>query len=155
MKTKIATSIFICLVLISCATAPAPRMIQNSFSIDQPFDKIWPAVIEVFAELNLPIMNMEKDSGLITTDWIQFTGHEANRFMDCGRLGATTEIDKRGKFNVYVKKISDTACEMKVNSVFEHTITPALGMGPLVTSPCVSNGKLEAEVYKRVTDKMN
>jgi len=49
-------------------TPPKPRQIQNSFQIEKPFDAVWTAVIEVFSELSLPIINIEKASGLIVTD---------------------------------------------------------------------------------------
>jgi len=58
-------------------------MIQKSFLIEAPFDKIWEAIIETFAELQLPIQNMEKASGLITTDWIDFKGQTNEDYCDC------------------------------------------------------------------------
>lgn len=63
-------SLGLVLFLFGCGTAPAPRQIQNSFPLPYPFEATWQAVIETFADLNLPILNMEKASGLITTDWI-------------------------------------------------------------------------------------
>ena len=154
MKTKICT-IFLCFGLVCCATAPAPRQIQSSFPVDKPFDPVWQAVIEVFAELNLSIMNLEKASGLITTEWISFRGQSNSGYCDCGGLGLNVELDRRGKFNVYVKKISDNSCEIKVNAVFDHIIRSALDQtSPQLINTCVSTGKMEAEFYKRFMEKI-
>jgi len=140
----------ICLVLTGCASAPIPRQIQNSFPIDRPFDKIWEAVIETFAELNLPIINMEKASGLITTDWIKQDDLEAS---DCGRIGMLSlEMSRRMKFNVFVKKIAD-ASEIKVNTMFE-ILVKTVGIDPIEISSCYSTGKLEKEIYDLVKAKI-
>jgi len=74
VKLKILFLGLFCLYFLNCATAPPPRQIQNSFPIEGEFDKVWTAIIETFSDLQLPIENIEKASGLITTDWIDFTG---------------------------------------------------------------------------------
>jgi uncharacterized lipoprotein len=142
----------VCLVLAACATAPMPRQIQNSFPIDQPFEKVWQAVIETFAELNLPIMNMEKASGLITTDWISFRGQKDEAgYCSCGKAGFPfSEVERKGKFNVYVKKIEEASCEIKVNSSFEAT---AAYQDAIKSISCISTGNLEKEIYELVLAK--
>jgi uncharacterized lipoprotein len=152
MKNRFFCAVVICLMLAACATSPVPRQIQNSFPIDQSFEKVWQAVIETFAELNLPIMNMEKASGLITTDWISFRGQKNETgYCSCGRARfPLSEVDRTGKFNVYVKKIGEGSCEIKVNSVFEKT---AAYQDAVEKQFCVSTGKLEKEIYDRVLEK--
>jgi len=142
---------------LACATAPAVRQIQNAFPIDKPFEEVWQATIETFSDLNLPILNMEKASGLITTDLISFRGQKNETgYCDCGKLTAMLEIeqDRFGKFNVYVKKTTDTSCEVRVNSVFEQAHT-SYGQGnALFKRSCVSTGKLEADIFKRISEKI-
>jgi hypothetical protein len=141
---------------ISCATAPAPRQITNSFPVNAPFEATWTAVIESFAEMNLPIMNMEKASGLITTDWISFGGNNQwVRYCDCGKLGLNEERARRGKFNVFVKKADDASCEMKINAVFEVVVASALARNaPESIKTCVSTGNFEAEICKNIMEKI-
>jgi len=152
MKNRFFCVGLVCLALAACASTPVPRQIQNSFPVDQPFEKVWQAVIETFAELNLPIMNMEKVSGLIVTDWISFRGQKNETgYCSCGKARfPLSEVDRTGKFNVYVKKTSEGSCEMKVNSVFEKT---AAYENTIEKHPCVSTGKLEKEIYDLVLSK--
>jgi uncharacterized lipoprotein len=156
MKIKPIAILCLCFGLMSCATAPVQRQVPSSFPFDKPFDPVWQAVIETFAELNLPILNMEKASGLITTDWISFRGQDnTTGYCACGGLGTSVEVDRRGRFNVYVKKVGESSCELKVNSVFENNTRSALVKDSLISvGNCVSTGKLEAEIYKRVSEKM-
>lgn len=72
-------------VFLSCATAPPPRQIQNSWQIDQPFDDVWQAVIEVLPEMQLAIAQTEKESGLITTNPIDLTTGDRT-YCDWGNL---------------------------------------------------------------------
>lgn len=143
-------------MLTACATAPVPRQIQNSFPLEKSFDPVWQAVIESFAELNLPIMNMEKASGLITTDWISFRGQkDETGYCTCGKAGYPfAETDRMGRFNVYVKKMG-LGCEVKINAVFEqHNMDMITNSRTTRTRTCVSTGKLEADIYKLIIEKL-
>jgi hypothetical protein len=155
MKIKILAVFCLVILATACATIPPrPRVITNSWTLDKPFDAAWAAVIESFAELNLPIMNMEKTSGLITTDRMIVNPG----YMDCGTIGLdqTALINRgkeyRGRFNVMVKKVADTSATMKVNCTFEVIVLASRGES--TTVQCVSTGRLEAEVYKRVSEKL-
>ena len=152
MKIKAVLSLMFCFLIISCMTymPPVQQQIQKSFDIDQPFDRVWQSVIEIFAKLNLSIMNMERASGLITTDWISFGYRDSLQgYCSCGFMksgGGKDKVpgDRRGRFNVYVKKTSESACQLQVNAVFE-AVTDTIGR-----IYCESTGKLEMEIYKGV-----
>ena len=150
MKTKLWGLVAIFL-LTACATPPKPRQIISAFPIEHPYDLVWQAVVETFAELQLPIMNMEKDSGLIVTDWIDFTGQNNSGYCDCGGLGINIEVNRTGKFNVFVKKVTNDSCEVKINTMYQQT----LKFGDVISQrKCLSTGKLEEEFYKLVKDKL-
>lgn len=153
MKKFFVLAIVLCLSLASCMpTAPQPRVIVNSFPIDQPFEAVWTAVIETFSDMSLPILNMEKASGLITTDLIDFTAAQWVRYADCGNLGDYSPVSRRGKFNVFVKKVGAT-CEVKVNAMFSLIVQFALN-GERRDQQCVSRGNFEADFFKIITDKI-
>ncbi len=153
MKSKILALGLASLFLSFCATAPVPRQITNSFSIDKSFDLVWQATIESFAMLQLPIQNMEKDSGLITTDWISFMGQKNTDYCDCGGLGMSIERSRAGRFNVFVKKISENSCEVKVNCIYEQTYEETL-IDTIYKRKCVSTGKLETDMFELIKSKI-
>ena len=157
MRTKILVLGLACLFFISCATAPKPRQIISAFPIEVPFDDVWTAIIESFADMNLPIMNMEKDSGLITTDWIEYPiGKEGKKYCDCGGLGINIEIRRVGKFNVFAKSITDSSCEVRVTCSFQQTYETFSidGTGARFTRSCYSTGKLEADMFELIKAKV-
>ena len=154
MRIKILICGLVCLFLFGCATAPKPRQITNAFPIEKPFDDVWQAVIESFAELQLPILNMEKDSGLITTDWIDFTGQKNTDYCDCGGLGMNIEIKRIGRFNVFVKRVATSSCEIQINSMYEQTVDETMS-SRIYKRKCVSTGKLEADMYRLIKSKLD
>jgi len=171
------SAIGIVLLMTSCADLlpkfipPQPRQIQNTFPVDKPFDSVWQAVIEAFAELNLPIDNLERDSGLITTDWINFQEQNPeNGYCDCGKVlipqssspdwimgrpikeedvtaKTYTTFKVRGRFNVFVKESEQGPCEIKINSIFETDFDTE-------QKSCLSTGRLEASLYKIIQKKL-
>jgi hypothetical protein len=133
-----------------CATAPKPRTIVNAFDYQNDYDAVWSATVETFAELNLPIDNMEKDSGLITTDWIDFTGSGNEAYCDCGGLGLAIENSRQGKFNVFVKQ-AGTGSSVKVNCMYQQTAS--LG-DTRANRNCLSTGGLEARIAESIREKL-
>jgi len=156
---KLFAGLIIALFLGACGTAPKPRQIQNAFQIDKPFDSVWPAVIETFADLMLPISNAEKASGLIVTDWIRLPGSyetfdkdNETGYCDCGAPAISWgTIIRAGKLSVSVKKTSEASCEVIINAKFEFTWEREFESR---SYECVSNGKLEAEMFERISEKV-
>lgn len=134
------------LILFACATAPKHREIQRSATFPgQSFDEVWSAVIESFGELNLAISNIEKDSGLITTDWMRVP----LSYLDCGGSGLATDSNHRGRFNVFVKDQAEGPT-MSVNASFTATRTFDTSSGQ---PDCVSTGELERDLHSMVASK--
>lgn len=151
MRTlSVVTGLAGLLVLTSCATAPAPRSIENSFEYSDTYDSVWSAIIETMAEMNLPISAMEKDSGLIATDWLNFMGTSNNDYCDCGGLGINTERAREGKFNVFVRR-DDPKLVVRVNCTFRQTI--AYGNSHS-TRDCVSTGAIERQIDEKIRDNL-
>jgi hypothetical protein len=106
------------------------------------------AVIETFAELNLPIATIEKQSGLIATDWISF-GYSGED-CDCGSPGLATDSERTGKFNVFVRE-KDGAVEIKVNTTFQ---VSRKFMDTVSRVPCCSTGELEKKIKTLVSQRI-
>ena len=156
MKTKIIAFFLFSLCFLSCATAPPPRQIQNSWLIDRPFDDVWQAAIEVLPEMQLTIAQIEKDSGLITTNAVDLPMGDRT-YCDWGKL-SWTQIQKglQGRFTVYVKKISEAQTELKIVAVYEIFFDDSMDRAvnrtdrTIYKRPCVSTGKMEADFYSKV-----
>lgn len=139
-----------CLVLISiglcftcCSTAPEMRIIQDTFSIDEQFDRVWPAIIEVFAERKLSIATIEKDSGIIVSEWIVLSD-DLFHYADCGK-GSPFPLDViEVKFNIFLKSITINSSEIKINALFKTG-----------KKECVSTGLFERDMYDLINAKTN
>lgn len=144
---KILTVVFIMLIISACATAPKHHEIDKSDTIDEPFDKVWGALIETFAELNLPIDTIEKDSGIIATDWLDYYGTNNKAYCDCGGLGLSIERERIGKFNVFVRELDPASTMITVNAKFEQTYE---FMDSRFTRKCNSIGTIEKQIMDEV-----
>jgi hypothetical protein len=136
-------------VLAACATLPAPREVQRAFEYDASFDAVWFALIDVFGEMNFPIDNLEKDSGIITTDWIGLDLDDG--YADCGEPGLNLARDHEGMFNVVVRgRAEDT--RLTVNTSFQ--VEWVLDTN-IQTIECVSTGSLEKRISELVSKKIS
>jgi hypothetical protein len=135
----------VCLLAAACGTPPKPRLIVNSWTIESDYDKVWSATVETFADLGIPIKNMDKASGLITTDWMTPTA----LYVDCGAPPLARSIIRRGQFNVFIKQ--GPPINFKVNAHFQ--MEAIWDAGSKVTD-CVSTGRFEAALYQSVSDKV-
>ena len=136
------------------SSASCPAVSESAASFTRALRLVCVAVIESFAELNLPIMNMEKASGLITTDWISFDrgDNKPDAVCSCGTMiFPLSEAGRAGKFNVFVKP-AGSGCEMRVNAVFEAVFQFE---DAIKKRECKSTGRLEKSIYERVLAKVS
>jgi hypothetical protein len=163
---KLNTIILIILTILAvgCGGAtykpPVQYTVQKDVTIYKPFDAVWQSAVEWFATHNTPIKNIDKSSGLISTEY-SLSVTEAAKYMDCGNAsqGFTnkTEISNRiGNFNVLIKKIDDGSTKVSVN-VFFSCLVNEYTQGLLETSwtfksstkvDCVSTGGLEKVIIE-------
>jgi len=98
-----AVATTIALSSAACAVAPAPAPQRAATPINASAGKTWDAVIDIFAERNIPIRNMERASGFIATEPLDVALTDGEKWADCGgtigvRFGAT-----RAAYNVLVR----------------------------------------------------
>lgn len=136
MKNSLCNSLTVLLAFAlfnGCATqkpAPvvqqAPVIIQKERVISKPFDGVWQTAIEWFATHNTPIKNLDKTSGLISTEYSIPLG-QAYLYMSCGNgssnfYGKTEMANHSGNFNVIIKKLADNSTKINVNVFYGCTI---------------------------------
>ena len=109
---------------------------------DASYDETWSAILQTFAELELPISTLEKESGLVATDWILVEDPEDA--MDCDDGYRNAEM----RFNVFLKSVAGGQ---------EMTITSSARAGGEEVGElqrCESTGELEQAIQTRVGRKV-
>jgi hypothetical protein len=129
MKSSVKIiSILLSVFALSSCTQPkqvvtvqqAPRVIEKERILNKPFDAVWQTSIEWFATHNTPIKNLDKSSGLISTEYSVSIG-EAMKYMSCARTSSSGKIEftnYTGNFNVIIKKLGDNSTKINVNVFF-------------------------------------
>lgn len=134
-------------LLVGCATPPKVYEFDKSWVVESEFDEIWSATVELFAERNWPISTLEKDSGIIVTDWVS-VGMEGE-YADCGQPGLAVVRRREVKFNVFIRKGDQIA--LTVNTSFRELRRFDYQS---FYSECNSTGALEAEVHQLVLQRV-
>lgn len=168
MKYSLSQSarvLFLSILFFACAPAKkvvvqqAPRIIEKERILSKPFDAVWQTSIEWFATHNTPIKNLDRSSGLISTEYSVSIG-DALKYMQCGSgnstfTGKTEMSNYTGNFNVLIKKLSDNSTEVNVNVFFGCTVNKYRYKSLISTEyvlesstriNCNSNGALEKEI---------
>lgn len=80
------------LTLSACIpTPPTPAPAREATQLAAGFSTTWEAVIDHFAENNIPISTIERASGIIATERLSVSLQDSREFADCG----TTEWGDR------------------------------------------------------------
>ncbi|HUP19995.1 MAG TPA: hypothetical protein VM778_08595 [Gemmatimonadota bacterium] len=109
---------------------------------DAGYDETWSAILQTFAELELPISTLEKESGLVATDWILVEDPEDA--MDCDHGHRNAEM----RFNVFLKTVAGGQ-EMTITSSAR-----ARGEEADSLQRCESTGEQEQSIQTRVGRKV-
>jgi hypothetical protein len=132
-------------VLAACGKKPpGPPNLENTIEeYDASFDQVWAGVIEILGFYQSPIELIEKDSGLITTEW-QSGG--ARSWFDCGAPGSNREyVDVTGRFNIVVSNLADGNVRVHVNTYWR------ADNGKI---ECSTTGEYEALFHERLREKL-
>lgn len=142
--------------LFSCATAPKVHIFDPIANLNGDYDTAWDAIVEFFAVSSLPISTIEKDSGLIVTDWMDASGSsggtEGGQFTDCGGSGITVQIWTRGKFNVHLTEAAPGRIQLRVTCTYQ--ACRIFGEARAVIN-CNSTGFLEKALHEYVRARLS
>lgn len=106
------------------------------------YDVTWRAVLQSFAELDLPIATIERESGLVATDWILVA--QADERMDCPDDARQAEM----RLNVLVEE-AGSGTRMTITSGARALTEDG------VLQRCSSTGALERAIQRRVSGKVS
>jgi hypothetical protein len=91
-------------LLIACAThnPPAPPAPREATDVRASAARTWDAVIDLFAERNIPIRTIERASGIVATGQLT-VGPEGRKWADCGTQPSDTLRPNAAIYNVLVR----------------------------------------------------
>lgn len=170
MKAQIWGIILLfCFVVSGCATMPVMKVeTQDTFTIQSSFNKVWGALIATLSEQALPIKSIEKDSGLVTTDFFIFVDADSISIKEAFKKGSGAVSEKidiiayrpkvflgiwtKGRYflNIFVKSEGVNTTSIKITAhieAFESNIKRSW----LV---CNSKGVIEKEIIDSIKAKL-
>lgn len=160
-------------LLLRCASskyvapaAPVVHVIEKDRIINKPFDAVWQNIIELLATYNMPIKNLDKNSGFISTDYKLVTG-DVLQYMMCQGASSTfsgkVELTNHGgNLNVLVKKINEDSTKVTVNTFYSCTANKYRYANLISTTyvfessskvDCTSTGILEKAIFDYISSK--
>ena len=132
-RNGLAVSLMSSIVFLLMAGCTAPeyvkpevRPIVKEGVIQKSYDTVWQSAVEWFATHNTPIKNLDKSSGLISTEY-SLSLEDAALYMNCGSgesnfNGKVELVNHTGNFNVLLKKIDDHSTKVSINAFFGCTV---------------------------------
>ena len=111
--------------LSGCATAPEPRPKEDTAFYLARFDNVWDAALMALEEESIPIETMEKEKGLITTGFVNFSvGPQAHHEVDkiaqiptANRLAIWSQVGYT--LSILITPINDMSTKARVSAHIE------------------------------------
>ena len=165
MVPKVCVVLSLSLFLSGCvATYNPPTGVAKRYVYDfrdVSFDDVWESVVGTYAEFNIPIELIQKESGLISADALTF---RRGKHADCGRVvsnGSMVSVSATVvEFNTFVRDMDDGRIRVHVNASYSANYSfydPIWGTRGEGDMYCVSNGSLEnallSQIFRSVAEQ--
>lgn len=138
------------LAAAACATAPVRRDLPRATTVPRDFEATWSALIDLFAEREWAIDHLDKDAGLIATDWVGL-GEQGHRYADCGVAKVDPAQPIQVRFRVRAKPAqAEKATEVTVDAAFRQ-IRSFDGNSSFMD--CPSRGAVEAQIQDKLAGR--
>ena len=145
------TLVVLSLLLTACvsvrSTPPVEQTFERSRTYNASFDQVWLRAVDWFADHNVMIEKIERESGLITAKYLLVADQD---YLDCGtvKMSGTSgkTIDRYGSLNVTVRQRGPGVTQVNVNFFGEFTASaydPWNGRVITTSGRCVSKGTVE------------
>ncbi len=133
----------------ACASAPAARDFDDLADYRAAsFTEVWGVVIDVLADRNWAIDNLERDRGAVATDWMRDVDLS---YLDCGIPGLrASDTDYTGRFDVVVRE-TDNGVSIRVTTSWQVVRSTSNSVGIV---QCLSTGILERELHDEVRRRL-
>lgn len=116
-------------VISGCANVqvepPEQSNVERSRVYSMSYDKTWSRAVDWYADHNVTIEKIRKESGLLTA---KYSLEASSDDLDCGEINATgflkePEIDRAGSLNLTVRRLEETRTKVKVNFFGEYELS--------------------------------
>ncbi|CAM9359199.1 unnamed protein product [Ectocarpus sp. 12 AP-2014] len=163
MKNKVILTAISAMLLAGCAgpSYQPPSSQEKNFtqSYNADFDKVWEATVDWFAINNIPIKNIEKDSGIIGSDYSLGSSYTQ---VDCGVISpgdmhVMYDQTVVANINVLVRETSSGAnVQPNVFGNGTFMIRDVLNNIPktMRADRCVSTGELENSLHRHLSSSI-
>jgi hypothetical protein len=145
--------------MVGCATTPPETLppLRDSEVFVSPFPKVWSALIATLAEQAYPIEAIEKESGVVTTRFVTFTGGKVDAEIDALAVKPSaplaTWMSGRYTLSIFVGKTDSLTTTVKVTSHIEAFVKPLMADVPNWVV-CQSKGVIEKRLFDAIKDKL-
>ena len=124
---------------------------EKTFQAD--YEKVWSALVQWYAENDMSIDLLEKESGLIRTEWFK----PCEQCKDCGfmKYNEKWEASVRVRINMILIKKNDGSCILTINQSYKE-VPFSFGGRPVILGyvECFSNGLYEYEIFEYIDEKL-
>ena len=141
-------------LLCGCATSPVAEKLPTSQIYAAPKDKVWPLVVSEVG-LQYPVKAIEKESGLLTTDFVNldagYDNGEMGRWVFPPREFLATWNGLRVTLSVLVVELEPGKTQVSIQThyeAFENNVQHAWIV-------CDSNGSLENGILTQIAQKLS
>jgi hypothetical protein len=138
------------LLLAACTYTPPGTVapVRAPTPVQAPFTRAWNAVIDVFADRNIPIRTIDRASGFAATEALSVNSEDGKAWADCGATDGGPLGPERATYNVLVRGDS-TASTVRITVTWSTTVRLADGRTPY-GQDCTTRGVWEADVESKI-----
>ena len=141
-------------LVASTACAGVPPVVRDVESLANfrgvSFTEAWDLVVGEFASRGWTIDNLERDSGIITSEWASAEGDLYLSYRDCGSAGFRANFSNyRGRFHAVVREIDD-GVSVSLTTSWEATRNSSSSISIV---ECLSTGVLELDLQRTLRRK--
>lgn len=161
--TTLASMLAATLLFVGCASGPPPipRLEVAPADYTQDYNETWEAVNDVLTEFELPIKVIEKESGVVTTEFVSsgrryvFFGNKDDAGREISHLAIKT------KYYLQIRVQQAEGGKTRVNIIphveymryqWNSSLHRSVAVG---WESCKSHGDIEQEFYDALNQKMN
>lgn len=159
-RWPLGISIFVGILLAACSSTPPPmqQLDAEPVTFEEDFQAVWNAVNDVLTEKRLPVKVIERDSGLVATDFVisgaRYVVVQGEKRLDeRDRPISRWANETRYFVNIRVRDEGERSTSVHVMPHVEYMWYE--GRVRYGWTPCHSSGDVEQELYTAIARRLS